>query len=195
MNKLIDDRQIIYQMMYAMEMLSYKGISISKTIERSLKYYLENYKSSKDERYLDLAMIQVKAGLEFEIMTENALVLYNEACYLSGIDFDEILKKELFVSKKIKLNKSQVRRVFRKWMRSKTNEMTISELIDDVIYKVSNKVTGSYTYCYRKYDTSENEDKLKNDIYHLVVNETESYLFDLKEFTVYTFWNECKKGT
>lgn len=26
MNKLIDDRQIIYQMMYAMEMLSYKGI-------------------------------------------------------------------------------------------------------------------------------------------------------------------------
>ena len=195
MSNLIDDRQIIYQMMYAMEMLSYKGISISKTIELSLKYYLENYKSSKDERYLDLAMIQVKAGLEFEIMTENALVLYNEACCLSGMDFDEILKKELFVSKKIKLNKSQVRRVFRKWMRSKISGMTMSELVDDVIYKVSNKVIGSYTYCYRKYDTSENEDKLKNDIYHLVVNETESYLFDLKEFTVYTFWNECKKGT
>lgn len=195
MSNPIDDRQIIYQMMYAMEMLSYKGISISKTIELSLKYYLENYKSSKDERYLDLAMIQVKAGLEFEIMTENALVLYNEACSLSGMDFDEILKKELFVSKKIKLNKSQVRRVFRKWMRSKISGMTMSELVDDVIYKVSNKVTGSYTYCYRKYDTSENEDKLKNDIYHLVVNETESYLFDLKEFTVYTFWNECKKGT
>ena len=194
MSNLIEDRQIMYQMMYAMEMLSYKGISISKTIELSLKYYLENYKSSEDKRYLDLAMIQVKAGMEFEIMTENALVLYNEVCRLSGMSFDDILKKELFVSKKIKLSKSQIRKIFRKWMPSKTNGMTLSELVDDVTYKVSNKVIGSYIYCYRKYDTTENEDKLKNDIYHLVVNETECYLFDLKGFTVYTFEDECKKG-
>lgn len=194
MSKSIDDRKIIYQMLYAMEMLSYKSISISETIELSLNYYIENYRCSKDDKYLDLAVLQVKAGLEFGIMTEKSLLLYNEVCCIYGMSFDDILKKELFVSKKIKLSKSQVRKVFRKWMQSKTNGMTMSELVDDVICKVSNKVTGNYIYCYRKYDTTENEENLKNDIYHLVVNDTECYLFDLKGFTVYTFEDECKKG-
>ena len=194
MGKAIDDMKIIYQMLYAMEMLSYKGISITETIELSLNYYIENYKSSKDERYLELAALQVKAGLEFGIMTEKSLFLYNEVRSLAGMSFDDILKKELFISKKMKLSKSQIRKIFRKWMPSKTNGMPLSELVDDVIYKVSNKITGSYIYCYRKYDTTENEDKLKNDIYHLVVNDTECYLFDLKGFTVYTFEDEGKKG-
>lgn len=194
MGKAIDDMKIIYQMLYAMEMLSYKGISITETIELSLNYYIENYKSSKDERYLELAALQVKAGLEFGIMTEKSLFLYNEVRSLAGMSFDDILKKELFISKKMKLSKSQIRKIFRKWMPSKTNGMPLSELVDDVIYKISNKVIGSYIYCYRKYDTTEREDKLKNDIYHLVVNDTECYLFDLKGFTVYTFEDEGKKG-
>lgn len=195
MSKSIDDRKIIYQMLYAMEMLSYKGISITETIELSLNYYTESYKSSKNERYLELAALQVKAGLEFGIMTEKSLFLYNEVRSLAGMSFDDILKKELFISKKIKLSKSQIRKIFRKWMPSKSNGMSLSELVDDVICKVSNKVIGSYIYCYKKYDTTEREDRLKNDIYHLVVNDTECYLFDLKGFTVYTFEDEGKKGT
>ena len=191
----IDDRKNIYQMLYAMEMLSYRGISISETIELSLSYYMENYKSSKDIRYLELAVLQVKAGLEFGIMTEKNLLLYNQVCCLYGMSFDGILKKELYVSKKIKLSKPQVRKVFRKWMQSKTNGMTLSELVDDVICKVSNKIEGHYIYCYKKYDTTEKQESLKNDIYHLIVNDTECYLFDLKGFIVYTFEDECKKET
>lgn len=194
MSKSIDDRKIIYQMLYAMEMLTYKGISITETIELSLNYYIDSYKSSKDERYLELAALQVKAGLEFGIMTEKSLFLYNEVCRLSGMSFNDILKKELFVSKKIKLSKSQVRKIFRRWMQSKTNGMPLSELVDDVICNVSNKMMGNYIYCYRKYDTAEKQENLKNDIYHLAINETECYLFDLKGFTVYTFEDECKKG-
>lgn len=194
MDKSIGDKKIIYQMLYAMEMLSYKGISITETIERSLNYYIENYKSSKDKRYLELAALQVKAGLEFGIMAEKSLLLYNEVCCLLGMSSNDILKKELFVSRKIKLSKSQIRKIFRKWMKSKTNGMTLSELVDDVIYKVANKIEGNYIYCYRKYDTTEKQENLKNDIYHLVVNDKECYLIDLKGFTVYTFESERKKG-
>ena len=190
------DKEIVYQMLYAMEMLSYKGISIGETVRRSLKYYIDNYRESGEKQYLDLALLQIKAGLEFGIMEQECLLLYNEVCILSEMQFEDIQKKELFVSKKIKLSKSQVRKVFRKWKQSKENGMTLSELVTDVIHKVSDKMIGNYIYSYRKYDSSENKDNLKKDIYHLVVNDTESYLFDLKEFTVYTFDNgkekECK---
>ena len=59
------DKEIVYQMLYAMEMLSYKGISIGETVRRSLKYYIDNYKESGEKKYLDLALLQIKAGLEF----------------------------------------------------------------------------------------------------------------------------------
>ena len=72
--------------------------------------------------------------------------------------------------------------------------MTKEELVADVIEKVSDKISGNYVYCYKKSALSDRDELLKNDIYHLVITDTECYLFDLKGFTIYTFADSGRRG-
>lgn len=92
--------------------------------------------------------------------------------------------------KRVKLTKTQVRSMIGRWKPSKTNPMTIGELVEDIIRKVKEHQTGRYIYHYCRTDCVSKEDA---EIYELVVNEDESYFHDVRKFRFYTFMEETRK--
>ena len=76
--------------------------------------------------------------------------------------------------------------MIRKWMPSKKNPMTIMQVVDDIIDKVTNQRFGHYYYRY----TRGQGDNTQEDIYELAINESECYFLDIKDFKIYTFKEE-----
>ena len=62
--------------------------------------------------------------------------------------------------------------------------MAISEVIEEIIDHVKNHAEGRYIYQYSHSSGSTQEEP---EVYKLVINEEESYFYDVKNFRCYTF--------
>ena len=65
--------------------------------------------------------------------------------------------------------------------------MTINEVIEEIIDRVKNHAEGRYIYQYSRTFGSTQEEP---EVYELVINEEESYFYDVKNFRFYTFMEE-----
>ena len=173
--------QELYCNIYALEMLKIRGIDVNLAVETSLRYLLELLKNSPDMRLLDVAFMQIRAVNEIEKLSPEVMALSKQICECAGISSEDILKKELYLAHEVRLNRSQVRRMIRKWMPSRKNPMTIGEVTDDILDKVENNREGEYYYSYCAGNA-----KYK-DIYKLVVHNPDSYFIDIKNFQIYRF--------
>lgn len=187
MEKQLEENHELFSLIYTLELLQYKGISICETVDSSIRYLREWYLETKEYRYLELALLQMQACFEMGVVKKKELELYTEICQLANVTLKDLLKKKLYLSKEIKLNKSQVKGMIRRWKPSKNNPMTISEVVEDIITKVSEHKEGRYIYRYVKQRNSGNKDWMKEDLYILLINKSETVFFDVKNFICYTF--------
>ena len=97
------------------------------------------------------------------------------------------MKQKLGLAKRVKPNKSQVRRMIGKWMPSKDNPLTINQVVEDIIDKVVNKKEGVYYYSYKKSSRNKIEDIKRENLYKLIITKSECYFIDLHKLIVYLF--------
>ena len=178
--------QSLYCMIYTLEILHYKGLSIRGTIRESLGYLKNWYQMTGERRYLELAVLQIRAGFQLKMLSAEDLEFYHEMCEQMSLTLEDILKENLLIAKEVKLNRAQIKGMIRKWMPSKKNPMTIMQVVDDIIDKVTNQRFGHYYYRY----TRGQGDNTQEDIYELAINESECYFLDIKDFKMYTFKEE-----
>lgn len=177
----------MFSMVYTLQTLHSRGILIQDTIQMSLACLRDWYQMSGDSRYLELALLQMRACFELGVSVERNIALYTQICELANVSLEEVMMQGLGLAKRIKPSKSQVRRMIGKWMPTKDNPMTISQVVEDIIDKVIHKKEGDYYYCYKKSGRSTLNDMKQEELYKLIITKSECYFIDLNKFLIYLF--------
>lgn len=185
------EQKIIYEpelwiMIYTLDSLLRKGITLQEGIRYSLEYLKILYEATSDSRYHNIALLEIKAYLVMGGQYIHNEEIFNYFLQNSGEEKNEILLK--YGAKCVNLNKNQITGLIRKWRPSKDNPMKHSEVVDDIIGKVSAQKLGVYTYTYKRKIGSQ----FKVELYELVIYEDISYLHDVEQMKYYTFKDDSK---
>ncbi|MDD2957722.1 MAG: hypothetical protein PHE06_02215 [Lachnospiraceae bacterium] len=181
------NKKDLYIMMYSLQALQSKGISIKETIYESLEYSLLWYQQSQKETYLEAAALHMQAYANMGYVLDDQEETIKKLFQLTGTKKEDYYPDGFGLGKTIRLNRQQVRSMIGKWMPSATNQMTIREVVDDIIQKVSERREGKYIYEYcRKTGTTGS----RSELYELVIGDENCYFYDVKNFKYYTFIEE-----
>lgn len=176
----------IYVMMYTLQTLHNKGISIKKTVYESVANLIDWYEQFENREYLELALLHIQAYVNMGFALDDAEPVVKKILQLTGKTKEDFFPREnrCRFGKKIKLNRSSVRGMIGKWKATRENPKTVAELVDEIIEKVKTHEEGRYIYQYQRKNTEDME------IYELVIQKEECYFYDVKNFRFYTFSEE-----
>ena len=165
MNQSDENRKYVEAIKLAAGSVQYKNLSVQETMVGAVTELYKYYEYTKNMNYLETAILQIQAYLELGFVYDNA-----------KSQFDQVLEK-MGTTREIKLNKTQVRSMIKKWPASSKQNMKIDEVVEDIIKKVKAHDTGIYYY----------QSAIPDELYELVINEKESFFHDLQRGVFYTF--------
>lgn len=180
------ESEIINAMKLSFGMVHYRGLSIEETFYRSIKELYRMFEVTTTNKYLETAVLQIRAYLEMGFIYDKYSELFDNVLKSLGTSRDVSFPKRFYCSSQIRLNKSQVKKMIRKWSTSRNHTMKIDEVVDDIITKVKNNEKGIYHYHSNK-EPIDMKDTVSNDIYELVIDENGSFFCDIKRQKYYTF--------
>ena len=163
--------------------LEHRGIFLPNTLALVIQLQLGLYRSTGDQRYLENVVLKIWVYLESGFLYSRHEELFNEIlnfselskeCFFSGIDI---------CSRKVKLTRTQIRSMIRRWTSSKYHTMPIQEVIEDIIEKVSSHRVGVYTF----HSLVSSKSRYADDMYELVITDEESYFYDVRMGKCYCF--------
>ena len=134
----------LWIMLHSFNALRRKNIALDEGIRKSLEHLNNFYEVTNDKRYMDVAVQEIKAFLILGGEYLRNKEQFDPILASEGIDLEQLLSR--YGIKRVKLNKSQIRGLFRKWMPSKENPAKISEVVDEIIERVLHRQIGRYLY-------------------------------------------------
>lgn len=155
----------------------YKNLSVKDTFMDAISQLYQYYINSGNIKYLETATLHIQAYLEMGFPYEDGKELNDLILEKLGTTRELMFPLKFYAAKKIKLNKTQVKSMIKKWPASSQQKMKIDEVVLDIIEKVEKKEVGVYYY----------ECAVINDLYELVVSEKETFFHDLSRGIFYTF--------
>lgn len=176
--------QELYVMMFALQTLHNRGITVKETVSNSLENLLQWYRQSGNGQYLQLALLHMQAYANMGFALDDREPVVKEILGLTGKTSNDFFPRGNTIGKRVKLNKTQIRAMIGRWKPSEETPLTIGELVDDIIEKIKKHKEGRYIYQYQRKHAGEESDP---EVYELVINEEESYFYDVKNFRFYTF--------
>lgn len=182
------DQESILSMIYTLETLSCRGLTVRGTVRKNLNWLKKWYSQEETYEYLELALLQICALFGMGLIKKDDMALYREICSLADTSMEELLENCTCISKRVKVSRQGICSLIGKWMPGKKNPMKKSDVVEDIMDKLINRKEGEYYYCYQKYYAGNKcLETEKKDIYKLVINQEESFFLDLKQFRIYTF--------
>ncbi len=181
-----EKKQELYVMMFTMQSLHYKGILIKDTVSQSLGNLLGWYRQSGNRKYLEVALLQMQAYANMGFSVDDREPAVREILKLTGKNKENFIPQGIVTGKRIKVTKNQIRNILGRWRSGRNNSMKVNEVADDIFDKLEHHKIGRYIYENHR-NTAE-----EPDIYELVINEEESYFFDVRTFRFYMFEKEKK---
>ena len=172
-----DKRQYIEAIKLAAGSVQYKNLSVKLTIMEAVLRLYQYYKCDNNIKYLNVALLQIQAYLEMGFPYEEGADIFDKVLKEVGTTKEIEFPKKYYASKKIKLNKTQIRTMIKKWPASPRQTMKINEVVDDIIRRVKNQEIGIYYY----------KCAVTEDMYELVINKEEMFFHDLRRRIFYTF--------
>lgn len=172
-----NENQYIEAIKLAAGSIQYKNLSVKSTIIVTVSQLYHYYNYNKNVKYLDVAILHIQAYLEMGFAYEEGKDLFDIILKKAGTTKEIKFPKKYYASRKVKLNKTQVRTMIRKWPASPKQSMKINEVVDDIIIKVRNKEIGIYYY----------KCAVTEDMYELVINNEETFFHDLRRRIFFTF--------
>lgn len=182
------DRESIISMMYTLETLSCRGLTVRGTVHKNLNWLKKWYGQEDSQEYLEMALLQICALFGMGLIKKDDITLYREICSLADTSVEELLENCISMSKPVKVSRQGIYSLIGKWMPGKNNPMKKSEVVEDIMDKLMNHREGQYFYCYERHRGGDKYMGAENkDMYKLVISQEESYFFDLKQFRIYIF--------
>lgn len=171
------DRRYIEAIKLAAGSVQYKGLSVEETMIGAVNELYKYYQYTQNINYLETAILQIQAYLELGFIYDHAKHQFNPVLEKMGTTRETQFPKRFYRSKQIKLNKSQVRSMIKKWPASSQQRMKIDDVVEDIIEKVKKHKEGIYYY----------QSAVPDELYELVINEREAFFHDLQRGVFYTF--------
>ncbi|MCI9298988.1 MAG: hypothetical protein HFI10_16330 [Lachnospiraceae bacterium] len=180
------EEESIIAMVYTLEVINCRGLTIRGVVRKNLTWLKSWYEQQKDEEYLEQALLQICALFRMELANEGDMELYEEICALAGISLESLMEHCTRMGKRIKVTRQGISGLIGKWMPSRKNPMTKPEVVEDIMEKLNNHRVGQYYYCYERAGTRKNsKESEKKDIYKLVINQEECFFLDMRQFRIY----------
>lgn len=154
--------------------LRYYDLLPDEELYNIILYLYNGYLYMGREEYLNSAIFHIAAFLE---MGFDYRQIFDQILEERNLDKITILNL-IHIPNKRKANKSQIRSMIGKW--KKGSNLTILEVISDIIQKVTENREGVYLYENGK-DTMET----KGDKYELIITKNKNFFIDLKRNKVY----------
>lgn len=180
MNDDISREESIRAIMFMFAILHYGGEPIKKTLLLSIRHLKELYEQTGNEQFLDVAALELLAymNMGFSVPQDRNIdyIMYSRNIRVTA-------QKDR-MGKKVRLNKTQIRALIGRWMPSRLTPMTVNQVVEDIIRKVSERQIGTWQYAYRRSDSA-NDRIWEEERYELVITEDESFFWDLKNFRFY----------
>ncbi|ANU44951.1 hypothetical protein ADH76_01390 [Enterocloster clostridioformis] len=157
--------------------VQYRNLSVNKTFIDAIQQLYYYYENSHNAAYLEVATLYIRAYLEMGFSYEDGKEVFDNVLKELGTSRELEFPQKFYVAKRIKLNKSQVKSMIKKWPASPHQKMRIDEVVMDIITKVKNKEIGIFYY----------QCAVTRDMYELVISENEIFFHDLRRGIFYTF--------
>lgn len=171
-----NDVKYVEAIKLAAGVVQYRSLSVKNTLVEAVEQLHTFYVNSLEKKYLEVAKLFIQAYLEMGFSYQEGETVFDLILNELG-EYREIeYPKKFYVERKIKLNKSQVRSMIKRWPASSGQTMKIDEVVEDIICKAKNKIIGIYYY----------ECAATKDVYELVINENETLFHDLKRGVFFT---------
>lgn len=157
--------------------VQYRDLSVKSTFIAAVQQLYGYYENSGDTNYLEVAVLYVQAYLEMGFPYESGKEIFDVILEKLGTNRELKFPQKFYAAKQIKLNKTQVKSMIRKWPGSPHQKYKLDEVAEDILTKVKNHIIGiSYYQC-----------MVTKDLYELVINEKETFFHDLRRGVFYTF--------
>lgn len=172
-----EDKSYVEAIKLAAGFLQYKNISVKQTFVDAVSQLYWYYKNLGNQEYLNTATLHIQAYLEMGFPYEENMDIFDSILHELGLTKEMKFPKRFYASQKVKLNKSQVKRMIKKWPASPHQKMKIDEVVQDIINKIKSKDNGIFYYnC-----------AVTGDLYELVISKEEIFFHDIVRGIFYTF--------
>lgn len=171
-----NDIQYVEAIKLAAGGVQYRSLSVKNTLIEAVEQLYVFYVNSSEKKYLEVSKLFIQAYLEMGFSYQEGEKVFDLILNELGECRQMECSNKKCVERKIKLNKSQVRSMIKRWPASPKQIMKIDEVVEDIIYKSKNKTMGIYYY----------ECVVTKDVYELVINENETFFHDLKRGIFFT---------
>lgn len=172
-----DQRRYVEAIKFAAGSLQYKKIPVQQTFREAVSQLFWYYENLGSDEYLQTATLHIQAYLEMGFSYEENEELFNSVLEKLGTTRDVKFPNKYYSTKQVKLNKTQVRNMIKKWPASPHQEMKINEVVDDIIQKVQTHECGIYYY----------KCAVTGDMYELVISDQEIFFHDIVRGFFFTF--------
>ena len=173
-----NDRKEINAIKMAYGSLHYYDISIGETFAQSVLYLQELFDRTGKEEFLKLAMLHIRAYAELGFNYNTYREVFDPVLEQLKIDRILVTNAYLYSASRVKLTKTNVRRMIRGWRKNAHTPMSYDEVVDDIIDKVTHREDGIYTYKYSTGGRYEN-------VYELVVSDAQCFFRDVSRNVYY----------
>lgn len=160
------------------------GCSVGQVLVESIQYLL-NSSSILGKELLILAVIHIEAYLEMGFLYDEQKELFDSVLEALNLNKNILFPRKFYKATTVKLNRNSIRRMIKKWPKTKDRQYTIEELIDDIMIKVKSRQIGVYYY-----QSTQGQRKTIVGMYELVVHNDECYFHDILCKKYYVFENE-----
>lgn len=168
----------------ALKVAMRKGVHAQETLIGSIRFQVECYRWSEDERYLLSAMVSLQAYMELGFPYGEYKTEFDELMEKMGTFRELQFAGQYFPVAVIPLTKARIKTVIGIWSTSKYHTMSIAEVLEDIMEKVRNREVGSY-----EYHSNLQADSRKDRVFELLISDGASYLHDVQKDQYYLFLN------
>lgn len=172
-----DDSLYVEAIKLAAGSVQYKNLSVRNTFIDAVSQLYQYYQNSQNIKYLETAVLHIQAYLEMGFSYEDGKSIYDTILKELGITKEMKFPRKFYSANQIKLNKTQVKSMIKKWPASPHQKMKIDEVVADIIEKVEQREMGIFYY----------KCAVTEDMYELVISEKEMFFHDLRRRIFYTF--------
>ena len=177
--KTSEDQNYVEAIKLAAGSVQYKTMSVTDTLKCAICLLYEYYCYTRRENYLHVALLHIQAYMEMGFTYESGSDVFDKILNCLDTSKEEAFPQKYYSSKRVKVNKSQIKSMIRRWPASGNQTMRLDEVVEDIIHKVKSQEKGIFHY----------KCEVTKDIYELVINETEMFFHDLARGMFYTFEN------
>lgn len=154
------------------------GETEKEILIKSIAWLREIYEREGNAIYLKKAVWHIYAYLELGFPFESGADEFRTILEFLGKSVEEVFPESQYCTRKLKLNKTNVRNVLGKW-NSRFQSMKMEDAVSDIIEKVQARQEGKYTYHSGKVIKESGNKTLWEHTFKLYVGQDEAVFCDL----------------